>query len=193
MAGIRGTRDVLKWIFDAKQGDISPLYEVGDNDHMMVLALNGIHQQGYRPWDDAEVKEMLKREVMKDKKAEMLMAKLKGVNSIAAAQAKGAKVSTVNQITFASPAFIQAVGSVEPALSGAVAATAQGQFSKAPVKGNAGVYVFHVVKKAMRAGSKFNETQLEQQSAQQAMQLVGNYMQDLVLKAHVVDNRYLFF
>ena len=45
----------------------------------------------------------------------------------------------------------------------------------------------------MRAGSKFNETQLEQQSAQQAMQLVGNYMQDLVLKAHVVDNRYLFF
>lgn len=193
VGGIRGTRDVLKWIFDAKQGDISPLYEVGDNDHMMVLALNGIHQQGYRPWDDAEVKEMLKREVMKDKKAEMLMAKLKGVNSIAAAQAKGAKVSTVNQITFASPAFIQAVGSVEPALSGAVAATAQGQFSKAPVKGNAGVYVFHVVKKAMRAGSKFNETQLEQQSAQQAMQLVGNYMQDLVLKAHVVDNRYLFF
>ena len=54
-----------------------------------------IHPQGYRPWDDAQVKEILKREVIRDKKAEMIMAKLKGVNSIAAAQAKGAKVSTI--------------------------------------------------------------------------------------------------
>lgn len=45
----------------------------------------------------------------------------------------------------------------------------------------------------MRAGSKFNEAQLEQQIAQQSMQIVGGFMQDLVLKAHVVDNRYLFF
>ena len=193
VAGIHGTRDALKWLFEAKQGDVSPLYECGDNDHLLVIVLNAIHPQGFRTWDDAQVKEILKREVMKDKKAELLMAKLKGVSSIAAAQAKGAKVSTVNQITFASPAFVQATGAVEPALSGAVAATAAGKFSKAPVKGNAGVYVFQVVKKAMRAGSKYNELMVMQQTAQQNMQMVGNFMQDLILKANVVDNRYLFF
>ena len=193
VGGIPGTRDALKWLFEAKQGEVSPLYECGNNDHLLVIALTAVHPQGYRSWDDAQVKEILKREVIKDKKAEKLMAKLKGVNSIAAAQAKGAKVSSVNQITFAAPAFVQATGSVEPALSGAVAGTAVGKFSKAPVKGNAGVYVFQVVKKSMRAGSKYDETLVMQQAAQANMQLVGNFMQDLILKAKVVDNRYLFF
>ena len=193
VGGIPGTRDALKWLFEAKQGQVSPLYECGNNDHLMVIALTAVHPQGYRSWDDPQVKEILKREVIKDKKAEKLMAKLKGVNSIAAAQAKGAKVSSVNQITFAAPAFVQATGSVEPALSGAVAGTAAGKFSKAPVKGNAGVYVFQVVKKSMRAGSKYDETLVMQQAAQANMQLVGNFMQDLILKAKVVDNRYLFF
>ena len=193
VAGVHGTRDALKWLFDAKQGDVSPLYECGDNDHLMVIVLSAIHPKGYRSWDDPQVKEILKREVIKDKKAEKLMAKLKGVNSIAAAQAKGAKVSTVSQITFAAPAFVQATGSAEPALSGAVAATAAGKFSKNPVKGNAGVYVFQVVKKALRAASKYNEAMAMQQAAQQNMQFLSNFMQDLILKANVVDNRYLFF
>ena len=193
VAGVHGTHDALKWLFDAKQGDVSPLYECGDNDHLMVIVLSAIHPKGYRSWDDPQVKEILKREVIKDKKAEKLMAKLKGVNSIAAAQAKGAKVSIVSQITFAAPAFVQATGSAEPALSGAVAATVVGKFSKNPVKGNAGVYVFQVVKKALRAGSKYNEAMAMQQAAQQNMQFLSNFMQDLILKANVVDNRYLFF
>lgn len=191
--GGSGIRDAIKWIFEAKEGQVSQLFEAGkENDHLLVLCMTKIHPQGYRPWDDAQVKEILKREVIRDKKAEMIMAKLKGVNSIAAAQAKGAKVSTVNQITFAAPAFIQATGAAEPALSGAVAATAQGKFCSAPVKGNAGVYVFQVVKKQMRP-AKYNEEQQIQMCRQRAMQYMGNFMQDLVFSAGVVDNRYLFF
>lgn len=191
--GGSGIRDAIKWIFEAKEGQVSQLFEAGkENDHLLVLCMTKIHPQGYRPWDDAQVKEILKREVIRDKKAEMIMAKLKGVNSIAAAQAKGAKVSTVNQITFAAPAFIQATGAAEPALSGAVAATAQSKFCSAPVKGNAGVYVFQVVKKQMRP-AKYNEEQQIQMCRQRAMQYMGNFMQDLVFGAGVVDNRYLFF
>lgn len=191
--GGSGIRDAIKWIFEAKEGQVSQLFEAGkENDHLLVLCMTKIHPQGYRPWDDAQVKEILKREVIRDKKAEMIMAKLKGVNSIAAAQAKGAKVSTVNQITFAAPAFIQATGAAEPALSGAVAATAQGKFCSAPVKGNAGVYVFQVVKKQMRP-AKYNEEQQIQMCRQRAMQYMGNFMQDLVFGAGVVDSRYLFF
>lgn len=191
--GGSGIRDAIKWIFEAKEGQVSQLFEAGkENDHLLVLCMTKIHPQGYRPWDDAQVKEILKREVIRDKKAEMIMAKLKGVNSIAAAQAKGAKVSMVNQITFAAPAFIQATGAAEPALSGAVAATTQGKFCSAPVKGNAGVYVFQVVKKQMRP-AKYNEEQQIQMCRQRAMQYMGNFMQDLVFGAGVVDNRYLFF
>ena len=141
LAGIRSTRDAMRWLFDAKKGDVSPLYECGDNDHLLVVVLDNINNVGYRSLDDAQVKEYVKGEVLKDKKAEMLMAKLNGVKSVAAAKAKGANVSTVNQVTFAAPVFVPATGASEPALSGAVAATAKGKFCKLPVKGNAGVYV----------------------------------------------------
>jgi peptidyl-prolyl cis-trans isomerase D len=193
VAGIRSTRDALKWVFSAKEGEISPLYECGDNDHMLVVALTDIHEKGYRSFDDVQVKEILTREVLKDKKAETLIAKLKGVNSINAAKAKGAKISTVEQITFNAPAFVAATGAAEPALSGAVAATAAGKFCKSPVKGNAGVYVFQVVKKALRAGAKYDEAGMMQSQRQQAMQYVSNFMADLIQKAEVVDNRYMFF
>lgn len=193
VANVRGTREALKWIFSAKEGEISPLYECGDNDHMMVVALTKVRPQGYADYKDPNVADILKREVINDKKAEKLMAKLQGVNNVNAAKAKGAKISDVNQITFASPAFIPEIGAMEPALSGAVAATAAGKFSKNAVKGNSGVYLFQVVKKAMRAGVKYNEKTQEQRCRQSSLQYVGNFMQDLISKAGVVDNRYLFF
>ena len=191
--GGAGIRDAIKWIFSANEGEVSPLFEAGNNDHMLVMVVTHIHPQGYRPYDDPQVKEILTREVIRDKKAEMIMSKLKGVNSIAAAKAKGAKVSTVDQITFASPAFIPATGAAEPAVSGAVAATKAGQFCKKAIKGNAGVYMIQVLKKSMRAGAKFDVNAQMQRNRQQYLQSVGNFMQDLMLQAKVVDNRYLYF
>ena len=192
LVNIRSTRDALKWLFEAKEGDVSPLYECGDNNHLLVVILNRINPVGYRSLKDAQVKEMVKGEVLKDKKAEQLMSKLNGVNSIAGAKAKGAIVSPINQITFASPVFITATGASEPALSGAVAAVAKGVFDKTPVKGNAGVYMFQVTGRTMRP-VKYDAQAQEQKLRQRAMQYAGNFMNELYLKAKVVDNRYLFF
>ena len=192
LAGIHSTREAMRWLFEAKKGAVSPLYECGDNDHLLLVILDNINNVGYRSLDDVQVKEYVKGEVLKDKKAEMLMAKLEGVKSVAAAKAKGANVSTVNQVTFAAPVFIPATGASEPALSGAVAATAKGKFCKAPVKGNAGVYVFEVTNKTQRPG-KFDAAAEMQKLRQKEMQMAGNFMNELYIKAKVVDNRYLFF
>ena len=192
LAGIRSTREAMRWLFEAKKGAVSPLYECGDNDHMLIVMLNNINNVGYRSLEDAQVKEYVKGEVMKDKKAEMLLAKLNGVKSVDAAKAKGATIAAVNQVTFAAPVFVAATGASEPALSGAVAATAKGKFCKAPVKGNAGVYVFQVVNKTKRPG-KFDAATMMQQLRQKEMQMAGNFMNELYIKAKVVDNRYLFF
>ena len=192
VANIHSTREALKWIFEAKEGDVSPLYECGDNNHLLVVVLDKIHRIGFRDLSDPQVKEMVKAEVIKDKKAEQLMAKVNGVKSIAAAKAKGGKISSVNQITFAAPTFIAATGASEPALSGAVSATKKGAFSAHAVKGNAGVYLFQVTNKTNRP-VKFNEKTYEQKCRQKAMQYAGNFMNELYMKAHVVDNRYLFF
>ena len=192
VANIHSTREALKWIFEAKEGSVSPMYECGNNDHLLVVVLDKINRIGFRGLDDPQVKEMVKAEVIKDKKAEMIEAKLKGVKNIAAAKSKGAKVSEVNQITFAAPVFVASAGASEPALSGAVSATKKGAFSAHPVKGNAGVYLFLVTNKSNRP-VKFNEKAQEQKCRQKSMQYAGNFMNELYLNANVVDNRYLFF
>ena len=192
VANIHSTREALKWIFEAKEGSVSPMYECGNNDHLLVVVLDKINRIGFRGLDDPQVKEMVKAEVLKDKKAEMIEAKLNGVKNIAAAKSKGAKVSEVNQITFAAPVFVASAGASEPALSGAVSATKKGAFSAHPVKGNAGVYLFFVTNKSNRP-VKFNEKAQEQKCRQKSMQYAGNFMNELYLNANVVDNRYLFF
>ncbi len=192
IAGIRSTREAMKWLFDAKKNAVSPLYECGNNDHLLVLALTEITPKGYISKSNAQVAQYLKSEVIKDKKAAQIMEKIKGVKSVAEAQKKGGKVSDVNQITFSAPVFISETGASEPALSGAVAATAQGKFSAAPVKGNAGVYLFQVKSKNTRT-QEYKEGVYEMSLKQKAMQYAGNFMQELFAKANVKDNRYLFF
>ncbi len=192
VAGIRSTREAMKWIFDAKENNVSPLYECGNNDHLLVIALTAIHPVGYRELDGA-VKDQVKQEVIRDKKFAKAAEKLAGVKDIAAAKAKGAVVDSVRQITFSAPVFVQSAGASEPALSGAVSAVKQGQFSPAVVKGNGAAYLFQVLSKKQREGAKFDEKQQAQQQRQMAMQAAGRFMNELYLKAGVVDNRYLFF
>ena len=192
VAGLRSTRETMKWIFDAKVDELSPLYECGNNDHLLVVALTNIHPQGYRDFES--VKDELKSQVINDKKFEKAAEKLAGVKDMAAAKQKGAVVDSVRQITFAAPVFVQAAGASEPALSGAVSAVKQGQMSPAVVKGNGGAYLFQVLSKKQREGAKFDAKQQVQQVQQQAQQMVGRMaMNELYLKANVVDNRYLFF
>ena len=193
LAGVRSTRDAMKWLFEAKEGEVSQMYECGTNgDNLLLVMLEKVHPIGYRGLDDPQVKEMVKQEVIRDKKADQLIAKAKGATSIAAAKAKGATVAAVNQVTFAAPVFVPTTGASEPALSGAVAAAKTGQFFARPVKGMAGVYQFQVVKRSKNA-AKFNAQQQQMQIRQKMMQYAGSFMNELYNKAKVVDNRYLFF
>ena len=192
VAGIHGSHDALKWVFEAEKGDVSPLYECGDNDNLLVLVLTNINEKGYYTLENEQVKEYVRTQVIKDKKAEKLLAKFNGVKNIAQAKAKGAKIVPVNQITFNAPAFIQVAGASEPALSGAVAATQLGKFSSHPVKGEGGVYMFQVKDKRSLA-LKYDEKSYLQRLAQRAMQMAGNFMQELYIKADIKDNRYMFF
>lgn len=192
VAGLRATREALKWVFDAKEGEISPLYECGNNDALLVLALTKVNKEGYRSLDDAQVKEFVKSEALRDKQAEVLMAKVQGVKSLNDAKAKGGVLADVNQVTFASPVFVQATGAAEPALAGAVAATKAGQFSSHAVKGNAGVYLFQVASKTKRP-TKYDEKAVTASLRQQKLQMAGNFMSELYQNAKIVDKRYLFF
>lgn len=193
IANIHGTHDALKWLFDeAKAGQVSQVYDrCGDNDYLVVVALDKVNPAGYQPLETVE--DALKQEVMNDKKFAILAEKLKGVTSIAGAQAVGAKVDTVKFITFNSPVFVQAVGQPESTLSGAVVATEKGQFSKNVVKGQAGAYLFQVLDRTTR-DIQYDEAAVQRGLRQTALQqALGLGFQVLENKAKVEDFRYRFF
>lgn len=192
ISGIHNTREALKWVFeDAKPGDLSQLYECGDNDHMMLIAVTGVNKEGYR--DISKVKDIIAAEIKKDKKAENIMAGLKNVKSIEqASREKNAITDTVTHVTFANPAFVGATNSSEPVLSASVSATANGKLG-GPVKGESGVYMFKVINKSKTA-DKFDEKSEMMYLSNMAMRIASSSIfNDLYLKADVKDNRYLYF
>ena len=191
VGGVRSTSEALKWIFAAKPGEVSPLYECGENDHLMVVALDKIHEAGYR--DINSVAEMLRAEIRRDKKAEKIMEEMKKYNSIA--QVKGMKDAvsdSVKHVTFSAPAYISVTRSSEPVIGAVAAKTAANKVS-APIKGNGGVYMIQVYAKE-KGSEKFDAKQEETTLTNMAVRIAGNQLiNDLYQKAKVVDQRYLFF
>lgn len=188
ISGIRGTHEALKWAFDnAKEGDVSDLYESTDRSHIIVVGLSKINPKGYLSQD--KVKDYLTDELKRDKKAEKILATAKDFASVSAY--KGAVVDTVKNITFSAPAFIASTTSSEPIVSALAAKTDKGQTSKA-VKGNAGVFAVKVLDKkntAEKFDAKTEESTLAQQNLRAA---TSNLIYVLYKNAKVVDNRYKF-
>lgn len=192
IAGVHNTQDALRWLFDtAKTGDVSQLYECGDNDHLLIVALTGINKTGTAPLD--KVRDMLRQQLLNDKKAEKIIAGCKNVKTLAAAQKiQGAVTDTVSHVTFSAPAFVRATTTSEPVVSALAAKTPQGAFA-GPVKGNSGVYMLQVLQKSKTAG-KFDEKAEETQASQMSFRYLSqNIISDLYLKAKVKDLRYKFF
>ena len=194
IANVRGTTDALRWVFDkAKVGQVSELYEAGNaNDQLLVVMLTAIHKKGQRDIKDENLQQILKQEVIRDKKADQLVEKIKGMKSVAeVAKVAGAVQDTVSHITFASPVFVQKVASREPILSGAVSRAKKGDFVTG-VKGEGGVYAFQVLSQEKLDG-KYDEKQELAQQQSSLMQGLQSMMQVLARKAKIVDNRYKFY
>lgn len=194
IGGVSGTRDALRWIFneDTKPGDVSPLYECGNNDHLMCIVLTGITPKGHLAWDQEDVRRFLTEEVIKDKKAELLKEKMAAVKSIAdVAKLQGAVTDTLRRVSFAQPFFVAKTGNVEPALSGSISTAAKGDF-KSNIRGNAAVYAYQVLA-ADKNGGKLDQKQEQATLTQNALRSINMFQNDLYRNADVEDHRYLFY
>lgn len=141
------------------------------------------------------MKAFVEEKVLADKKAGILQEKMEGCADIqAVAKLPGAQTDTIRHITFASPVFVPSVGGSENALSGAVAKTAKGGFTKG-VKGNAAVYAFQVINET-KTDAKLDDAAKQNITAQinaSNFRAASGFMRELFMKANVKDNRYLFY
>jgi len=186
IAGVDNAREISRWAFESKVGDVSNIITV-NNNYFYVVALTGVHKEGYAPVNEvaAGINSILYNEKRNEKKVAEIAAKLEGIETVAAAaEALESTVSTKDGISFA------AAQSLDPKFAGAVAGAEEGAFV-GPIAGNMGVYVFTVT--AREAGSFFTEEDAEtrfNQIAQYSSQMVVPVMMQ---DADVKDNRARFF
>ena len=189
IANVSGTRDALKWTFEAEEGNVSPLYECGENDYLLVAALTAINEKGYTPVEN--LRHMLNLEVVNNKKAEKIMAEFKGKNMEQIKGMENVKSCETKRISFSAPAYISATASNEPAISAIAGKLSIGEES-APIKGKNGVYVIKLVAKNAKGGefnAKSEEEAIKAMGARDSYRILG----ELIQNAEVEDNRYLFF
>jgi len=138
--GIGQSRELVRWAYESKQGDVSKVFTF--DDKYVVAVLTNVRKEGTAPL--ADVRPQVEAEVKKHKKAEQIMAKLQTPASLdAAAKATNQPVLNAEGVSFATP-FIASLG-FEPRVAGASFNKKWGTATvSAPIEGNAGVYVIKV-------------------------------------------------
>ena len=192
IGGVQGTREALRWAFGAKKGEVSQIFEAGENDHLMVVAVSDIHKAGYRPVD--QFTEMFRMQAIAYKKAEKILADVKDVKTMQEALAlNGVKSDTLRRVSFSSPTYVSKVPASEPALSGAAATLEEGTLS-APIKGNGGIYFIQVLKKNNGVAKYDAAAEQKTLEATATRNINSNtILNELYLQGDIEDNRYLFF
>ncbi len=188
------SNDAKKWIMDeAKDGEVSTLYTCDNGNHLLVVAVVRSHKAGYLSLED--VKDYINAEVIRDKKAEKLLAELKDAKSLEDLQAmKGAQVDTVRKINFYSQ-------SLDPAILGTVVGKKANDFV-GPLKGYNAVFAYKVLQVNTSDALEFEAPQYiigaAGNHARMALSPRSYYDESPVItalkaKAKIQDNRYKFY
>ena len=186
------TRNAVKWAMDAKRGEVSPILEDGQNDRLIVVALNEVIKPGFMPIDD-DIKTALTEKVRNDKKAADLIAQYKGKASDIAGYAGLMQASVDStEVTFGQM-FIAGVGAMESNLLGQVPVTPKGTVA-GPVQGNNAVYVYQVYEvdnQSRPYNYQENAARYNQQFGGQAV--LQNFFDIMMEDNKVVNNTLKFY
>lgn len=185
--GLGSARDLVKWAFNAKKGDVSSIFTV-DKKHVVAL-LELVKPKGTPSVDD--VKDAIKPFVTQQKKVELLSkkvadAKASSIDDLAAKLGKPAMAAT--QVTFANPNLN---GAYEPKVVAVALGSGVNKLS-APVDGAAGVYVVQTT--AVNEPAKQNDYSIYTFQMKQQLQGKSRFAQEVQKKlADVQDDRFDFF
>jgi len=183
--GIEDSRKAIKWAFDNKKGDVSPIYN-DNRDYMIAVAIDDVYQD-YLPYDFPQGKVMLTQRVRNSKKGDALIAQYKGKasNLDGYASLMGCQIDTVN-VVFASNGDPK-LGN-EPGLIGRMASAKQGTL-QGPWKGENAVFVYQVVKQEKAERQPTKEELDNRYSQTRGAQIFANPQNMYQILSHVKSNK----
>ena len=179
---LKSSRPIVRWAFEAKEGQVSDVFECGQQ--FIVAALTEVNDGDYRPLE--AVRAELTYEATNNAKAEYIKNQLKGAESLeAAAAALGVEIQSAERISLADSRFANA--GLEPKVIGTTIALGENQLSQ-PIQGNMGVFVV----KTGAANNAEGEFDAEAENASLSSRLAYLPYQAIQLiedNAKVEDNR----
>ena len=185
--GLGSAREVIKWAFNAKKGDVSSIFTVGKK-HVVVL-LEEIRAKGLP--DVPAVRDRVKPLVVREKKFEILSKKIDAAKAASVddlAAKFGKQVAEATSVSFVNPSL---GGVPEPNVAAVALATTAGKLSKV-VKGTGGVYVAQPI--TITEPGKIPDYSMYSYSVKQQLQNKSRSAQEVLKKlAKVEDNRFDFF
>jgi peptidyl-prolyl cis-trans isomerase D len=190
IGGLENSRQVVKWAFEAKRGEVSKVFEL--NNKYVIAVLTEEKEKGILPLE--AVKKQVEFEVIKEKKAEKfineLNAKLSSSNSIQDFAAKAnLTVDSAKNVTFASPYLSSGR---ELSLAGELFGLKKG-FNKKALKGENAVYVIDIYEVQEAPELKDSKTITEQIANQIKQRVDYEVFEALKQNASIEDNRATFY
>ena len=179
---LKNSRPIVRWAFEAKEGQVSDVFECGQQ--FVVAALTEVNDGEYRPLN--AVRAELTYEATNNAKAAYIKKQLKGTESLeAAAEKMGQKIQSVERVTLADSRF--GTAGMEPAVIGKTIALGENALSE-PIQGNMGVFVVKTGA-ANNSSDTFVPENEKAQLASRFAYLPYQAMQLIEDKAKVEDNR----
>lgn len=190
ISGLNNPREIIRWAYEADKGDVSKVFEL--KDQFVVAVVTGEREKGIAPFE--QVKSDLEFLVKREKKGEMLEAKMKksleGVNSIdQLAQKMGTQAADAADIAFSS--YIVPNVGIEPALVAAATSIKPNTISK-PIVGLNGVYVLQQTGKTVDPAFSI-ESEKVRISSMNGQRSVYQSYEALRKAAEIEDFRYRFY
>ena len=188
LGAIDNTKEVTRWAFEAKKGQVSNIITV-NNNYFIIAALKGIHKEGYTSVEEvaSSISNILYREKAGEKKAAEVAEKIAGLTDMQAiAEALGATVSTKEGVAFSS----MTSQGLDPKFIGAASVAEDGKIY-GPLTGNVGVYVYKVT--GRDTGAFFTEEDAKARDAQMTQYSTQMLIPVMMEEAEVKDNRARFF
>ncbi|MDR1406382.1 MAG: SurA N-terminal domain-containing protein [Prevotellaceae bacterium] len=190
-------RDLMRWVYEVKTGDVSPVLTVGN--YFVVASLTAVRNQGMLPFQQVrpEIESILQQEQKVERLAQQMKEAAATVASIdELAEKTGLTVTAATDISFAGSSFITGAG-LEPKLQGSAAGAPENTLT-GPVKGSLGAYFFTVTRRYTGAAytldeEKEREAYMEKYDQMTLMQRYQEFYDVLEKTADVVDHRGRFF
>lgn len=179
---LKSSRPIVRWAFEAKEGQVSDVFECGQQ--FIIAALAEVNDSEYRSLES--VRAELTYEATNNAKAAYIKEQLNGVETLAAAaEVLGQSIQSVERVSLADTRLGNA--GMEPSVIGTAIALGENKLSQ-PIQGNMGVFLIQTGM-AMNTNEEFNLEAEKAQLAARFAYLPYQAMQIMEDKADIEDNR----